>query len=550
LALLASQLAAQPVSDQGDLREQRIKFATQELIPAERNGWLFQLDSPPRIIWRDLELVSLLGFRQPLKVRWFDSELVEHRQPGHAGRWIAWVEGVAPNGHPFRRSLTFCAMPGSIAENYVPDLTIELPNFPGPTPPPLVLEHQSEIVSAVRDAVPLALLDTERTAIVAAGLTEMKPLGRPARFTETFAVRNEDLHLELKLKLLRPRHAVKALEPPLPLQSMALGIRSGTIDRANVKPDAKAKIDEVCRQWAEESGEPFVTLVARNGSVITHEAFGRDRTGSTISRDQRFWVASITKTITALLFSQFVDQGRLTLDDSLAVAFPDYPETDPRVPTFCQCLNHTSGLSGKNNFGGMRNPNLENVVLNLIDINQPAVKYEYSGLGFELVAKAMEMLTGRSAVRLYHEHLFQPLGLGDVPIDNASSDGQFTAKELAILGQLIANRGSYEGLQFFRAATFDQLLPRPLTVPDRGATNDEGIGLHWIRHYRSKTAGQGTQELVFSESTVGHGSFSGCIFIVDLQQQLVITQVRKQTGPGYAEWSSRFFETIADALEN
>ena len=69
-------------------------------------------------------------------------------------------------------------------------------------------------------------------------------------------------------------------------------------------------------------------------------------------------------------------------------------------------------------------------MLNGIDVNRPGVHYAYCGLGFELVAKAMEIVTGRSAVRLYDEHLFRPLEFGDAPIGNASSDGEFTALEL------------------------------------------------------------------------------------------------------------------------
>ena len=121
-----------------------------------------------------------------------------------------------------------------------------------------------------------------------------------------------------------------------------------------MRPDAKAKIDELCRAWAEDTGEPLVTLVARHGVVVTHEAFGRMPNGEPATRDYRCWVASITKTVTALLFSQFLDQGLIALDDPLSAVFPDYSKNDPHVPTFRQCFNHTSGLSG--DFGGMRNP--------------------------------------------------------------------------------------------------------------------------------------------------------------------------------------------------
>jgi hypothetical protein len=52
-----------------------------------------------------------------------------------------------------------------------------------------------------------------------------------------------------------------------------------------------------------------------------------------------------------------------------------------------------------------------------------------------------------------------------------------------------------------------------------------------------------------SVRAVGHGSFSGCIFVVDPEQQLIITQVRKHSSPRSAEWSARFFQTVAAAVE-
>ena len=171
-----------------------------------------------------------------------------------------------------------------------------------------------------------------------------------------------------------------------------------------MKPDAKVRIDELCQAWAEDTDEPFVTFVARRGVVVTHEAFGHDASGNPIDLDYRCWVASITKTVTALLFSQFVDQGLIALDDSLSAVFPDYPKNDDHVPTFRQCFNHTSGLSGHGDFGGMRNPHLENVILNGIDVNQPNTKVAYSGMGFEIVAKAMGL--GHTPYSLTYNQLF------------------------------------------------------------------------------------------------------------------------------------------------
>ena len=465
-------------------RETRRQFQLQELITARSDTWVFKPGDTPRIVWRDLEEVRRLGGNTQLSVRWFDANLKEFPTPNKSGRWLAWIEGTAPNGTPVRRGQTFYGLPANFVTSYVPDLTLALPHFPGPKAPAVVQEHAAEVLRLANDLVPRSVFNSQEAAILIAGLTEFEQLGRPARYVESAAVLDADYHLALKLKIQGLESRVRPLKPPRHRDSPALVLHEGSLAEAGMKPDAKTEIDNLCRAWAKDTDEPFVTLVARNGVIVTHEAFGHDLGGEAIDLDYRCWVASITKTVTALLFSQFVDQELIGLDDSLAKIFPDYPKNDPHVPTFRQCLNHTSGLTGHGEFGGMRNPHFENIILNGIDVNQPNVKYAYSGQGYELVAKAMEIIGGKSAVRLYHEHLFQPLGFLDVPIGNASSDGQFTAMELGVLAQWIANRGSYGDQQFIRPETFDQLLPEPLQVPDHGVIADEGLGLHWVRHVK------------------------------------------------------------------
>lgn len=533
------------------VEEQRQQFQNQELIAAKPGAWIFKPGETPRIAWRDADEVRRLGFDGRLRVRWFDAKLNESTAPNGPGRWLAWIEGTAPNGTPLRRAMTFFGLPKDFLSGFAPDLTVAFPHFPGPNAPASLREHQAELTRMMGDLVLHALLESDKAAILMAGLAESKPLGRPARFVESAAVLNDDYHLALKLKVQGLQQRVRALQPPRRRNAPATVLRKGTLHEAGMKADAKTRIDAVCRAWAKDTSEPFVVLVARRGVIVTHEAFGRDKGGKPVTRDYRCWVASITKTVTALLFSRFVDQGLVALDDPLSAVFPDFPKNDPRVPTFRQCLNHTSGLSGHGDFGGMRNPHLENIVLNAIDVNQPGARYAYCGLGFELAAKAMEILAGQSAVRIYDEHLFRPLGFGDVAIGNASSDGEFTAMELGILAQWVANRGSYGALEFISPQTFDKLMPEPIRVADRGYTDDEGMGIHWVRHLKAGAAAgsKRPEDLLFSPRTLGHGSFSGCVFVVDPDQQLVITQVRKQSGQHSAEWSAKFFQTIAAAIQ-
>jgi CubicO group peptidase (beta-lactamase class C family) len=531
-------------------RRDRIEFQSQELMLAKAGAWIFKPGETPRVLWRDSEAVARLGCDHPLRVRWFDAKLHESPVPNAPGRWLAWIEGTAPNGAPLRRSLSFYGLPKALPTSFALDLTVAFPKFPGPQAPPALKEHQAELTRLASDLVVRAVLDSEKGAILVAGLVEAKPLGRRAKYVESTAVMNDDYHLALKLKLQGMQDKVRRLRPPRRLERPTTVLHQGSPAEAGVRPDAKARIDAVCRAWADDTGEPFVTLVARRGVIVTHEAFGRDSSGQPIDRDYRCWVASITKTVTGILFSLFLDQGLVELDDSLAKVFPDYPKSDPHVPTFRQCFTHTTGLAGQGELGGMRNPHLENVVLNGIDVNEPGVKYAYCGLGFELAVKAMEMVAGQSAVHLYDDHLFRPLGFGDVVIGSASADGEFTAMELGILAQWVANRGSYGPQEFIRPETFERLMPERLRVADHGGWEYEGIGIHFMRHLKAgATLGsKRSEDLLFGPRTMGHGSFSGCVFLVDPDAQLVVTQVRKQSGPHNDTWSPRFFQAIAAAV--
>jgi len=531
-------------------QDERRQFQAQELTTARPGSWIFSQAEPPRIVWRDAEGMRSLGFDGRLRVRWFNANLDEAPAPNESGRWLAWVEGMAPNGTPLRRGLTFYAWPKDLGFQGPPELSVRLPPGASPRAQQLWREHQGEISGMMNDVLMRMLIDSQQSAILAAALGEWQPLGRPARAVESAAVLNEDYHLALKIKLQGLQDRVRPLRPPRRRKTPATVLREGSAAEAGVSPDAKAKIEAVCRDWAEDTGVPMVTLVARRGVLVVHQAFGKDAAGKPITLDYRCDVASITKSVTGMLFSRFLDQGLMRLDDPVGRFFPDYRPGDPHVPTFRQCFNHTSGLSGHGDFGACRNPHFENVVLNGLDVNRPGVQYSYSGMGFDLAVKAMELVAGRSAVRLYDEYLFGPLGLKDVPVDGAAAGARLTAMDLGILAQWVANRGSYGKLEFIAPATFDKLMPEPIVVPDHRFVEDEGIGIHWVRHRKpgSPPDSKAPEHLLFGPRTLGHGSFTGCIFVIDPDQPLVITQARRQSGPRSAEWSARFFQAVAGAV--
>lgn len=531
-------------------RAERKDFQSLEIFPARQGGWIFPVAIPPKLVWRDPETASKFALSPGFTVRWFGPDLQEAKVPDQGGRWMALVEGTAPNQTPMRRGFTFFAIPSQLdpSKTFVPDLTVQLPHFPGPEAPKSWHEHQAEFDRSSKDLLIKSLMDREQGAILVAGIAETPKLGRPKQFHEWTLSVHAQRHLDLKLKRMGIDLPSPGLNPPRQRLVSAPVIRSGTCEEAGVPEHAKRTIDLFCEEWAKATKEPFVTLVAKNGVIVTHASFGTDPSGKPVELDYRCWAASITKTVTAILFSQFVDQGLIELDWTLDRVFSDYPANASYVPTFRQLLNHTSGLSGHGEWGGMFNPYLENIVLNGLDLNEPGKKHEYCGLGFELAAKAMEIKTGKCATRIYHEHLFAPLGMQDVIMGNASSDGEFTAMELAILGQWLANQGSYGEHQFITPETFAEMLPNRSNVET--VAGDHGLGLHRIRHRRVNADTKEQGSLLFSENTFGHGSFSGCILVIDPDQQLVIVQSRKRFQSTDNAYWARFFQVVADATKD
>lgn len=556
------------------LRTERHHFQSQQIITAQPFSTIFNPGTPPRLVWRDVDDVRRMlrdgvaaaqaaaddSSAPLLRVRWFDTHLDEITTATEPGRYGALVETISPNGTPVRRSYTFYCRPPMFLAYFFQNMPgVEIPYQDGPIPREQWAAHEQEIETAAKRWLIDGMNDSPSGAQLLANLSEeTTPTGN--RHLDSAAVRDQEFHLAMKLKAVGLNDRVRPLDPPRVLSvaeaKKTPALRRGTPSEAGVARDAKKRIDTLCGQWARAEGEPFVTLVARRGVIITHEAFGVDpKTSRPISRDYRCDVASITKTISAMLFSLFVDQKRVALDDPVSVAFPDYPTTGPlaaHVPTFRQCFTHTSGLSGHGSFGGVANPHLENVILNGIDAIHPNRAYIYTGTGFDLAGKAMEMLTGKSAARVFHDHLFAPLGIPDARIDGMGSGFRPTAWELSVLAQWLCNRGSYGDKEFILRETFDLWLPEPVGNRCPGVTEEYGIGMRWMRDCKPGTPADSTNtlDLILSKNTIGHGSLSQCMLQVDLDNQLVVVQIRNQGTPNHGIWARRFLQTVVETIKD
>src|SRR6202047_4722244 len=87
-----------------------------------------------------------------------------------------------------------------------------------------------------------------------------------------------------------------------------------------------AQIDQVLRQKSDAREIPGVVAIAANSKEVIYQgAYGkRDLSkDDAMTLDSVFWIASMTKAITATAAMQLVEQGKLSLDAPIGKMLPD-----------------------------------------------------------------------------------------------------------------------------------------------------------------------------------------------------------------------------------
>lgn len=150
-------------------------------------------------------------------------------------------------------------------------------------------------------------------------------------------------------------------------------------------------------------------------------ANGAQRDGHTpLTTDTPQVIGSVTKTFTAALVLQLVDEGRLRLDDPLGRYLPQTARIAAGV-TVRQLLSHTSGVADLYeplHASLVAQPGREwtpGAVLSRIGPAwfKPGAAWGYSNTNYVLLGLLIERITGRPAAEELTSRLFAPLGLDE-----------------------------------------------------------------------------------------------------------------------------------------
>ncbi len=185
-----------------------------------------------------------------------------------------------------------------------------------------------------------------------------------------------------------------------------------------------AELDAVLDAWAAAPGHEGVSasVVLADGSQWTGVA-GTVGASDPMLEEHLIWVASLTKTMTGALVLQLADEGALSLEDPVSRWLAPRRHVEPSI-TLRQLLNHTNGLdnyTGSAALGAAVAADHARVftsdeLLGFVGPPHftPGARTEYTNTSFLLLGQVAETVTGRSIVDLYHQRLWNPLGLREI----------------------------------------------------------------------------------------------------------------------------------------
>lgn len=267
----------------------------------------------------------------------------------------------------------------------------------------------------------------------------------------------------------------------------------------------------------------IVTLVASKDKILHQAAVGTSDGTRKMQTGDLFWIASMSKPITAVAAAMLVDDGKLKFDDPVEKYLPQFKNlkvgTDPlsRPILLRDLLTHTSGLP-YNYIVTQPHWTLQEFVNQIATQPlefQPGTNWFYSNAGLDVVGLIVQIAAGMPFDQFLQKRLFDPLGmkdtsfwitpenitryahtyerdpethkLKDVPFWGAygteitdrqraplGASGLFsTAEDLARFYQMMLNGGKVGDKVLLRPQTAAQM------VATQSGTQAAGVGLNW-----------------------------------------------------------------------
>jgi len=183
-----------------------------------------------------------------------------------------------------------------------------------------------------------------------------------------------------------------------------------------------ARIEDIFRR-KKNAGFNGNVLIVQKGKILYQNSFGyaHIKEKDSLNSNSRFQLASLSKPFTAIAVLKLVQEGRVSLDDSIQRFFPDFPYHGVKVDML---LSHRSGLpnyiysfNDSVRHGKKYPDNLDimdwyaKVVPTPTPYNRPGRSFNYCNTNYCVLAAIVEKVTGDDFGKYLSSEILLPLGM-------------------------------------------------------------------------------------------------------------------------------------------
>jgi len=181
-------------------------------------------------------------------------------------------------------------------------------------------------------------------------------------------------------------------------------------------------VDSVANAAVAEHRTAGVSVaVVKNGRTVLAKGYGFADLENDVpaTAETVYRIGSVTKQFTSAAIMRLVEQGKVSLDDTLQKFLPNFPTQGNRV-TVRHLLNHTSGIKSYTSLGPkwQRVMRLDLATDSLVAMFanepfdfKPGDKWLYDNSGYFLLGMIIEKVSGKPYGQYLKDELFTPLGL-------------------------------------------------------------------------------------------------------------------------------------------
>ncbi len=169
------------------------------------------------------------------------------------------------------------------------------------------------------------------------------------------------------------------------------------------KNNLARSLDQIIKHF-NDSGFIGCVLVADSNKLILNKSYGFSKT--VIDSASCFWIASNTKPFTAIAIMKLVEEGKLSVKDSLPQFFKNVPSDKVHI-TIEQLLTHSSGLTDDIAYGEKNKIKAIDKILSSHLISKPGEQENYTNNGYELLEVIIELVSKEKYSDFIRKNIFK-----------------------------------------------------------------------------------------------------------------------------------------------